>query len=324
MKRLFLTLLTCVFALVSQAQEWKDPWVDHIWTNGSEMLVSVPIANNQVLLVANSYYDAGYGYLLQTKKTGNYQYDMKSVQNTLSTSQLSNLDEVAKMILESGSTNSDDDGYWRRKDVGNYNLLIRYHANHTVSSVYEETGREMREVAVDAMMTMIAGSYTTTRGVEYRFSDDGSCIFNGKPATYYIVSDDGTDAPDYTIVIGSRIWQLVPTIEGMKIYLAERNDDGDLIRKNLYASLKASTRAPRWQFTSDRPVCYYAANSLPDHSVLRLMRNEIYARHGYTFSDPQLKDYFQSCSWYKPIGDNTKVRLSDMELLNVAILKALE
>ena len=33
---------------------------------------------------------------------------------------------------------------------------------------------------------------------------------------------------------------------------------------------------------------------------LRLARNEIYARHGYIFNDEELKEYFQSKSWYTP------------------------
>lgn len=32
---------------------------------------------------------------------------------------------------------------------------------------------------------------------------------------------------------------------------------------------------------------------------LTLMRNEIFARHGRAFNDPELRDYFQSRSWYK-------------------------
>ena len=31
-----------------------------------------------------------------------------------------------------------------------------------------------------------------------------------------------------------------------------------------------------------------------------IARNEIYARHGYIFNDPDLKAYFSKKSWYKP------------------------
>jgi hypothetical protein len=54
------------------------------------------------------------------------------------------------------------------------------------------------------------------------------------------------------------------------------------------------------------------------------MRNEIYARHGYVFNSADLKKYFGSQSWYKPINNNAAVKLSNIEALNVDILKSNE
>ncbi len=46
------------------------------------------------------------------------------------------------------------------------------------------------------------------------------------------------------------------------------------------------------------------ADEIPDYSEipknqLRLFRNLIYARNGYTFKSKDLQEYFSSCSWYK-------------------------
>lgn len=46
------------------------------------------------------------------------------------------------------------------------------------------------------------------------------------------------------------------------------------------------------------------ADEIPDYSEipknqLRLFRNIIYARNGYTFKSKDLQEYFSSCSWYK-------------------------
>jgi len=54
------------------------------------------------------------------------------------------------------------------------------------------------------------------------------------------------------------------------------------------------------------------------------MRNEIYARHGYVFSSADLKAHFAKMSWYKPLNDNSKVQLSQLEQLNVDLIKAWE
>ena len=42
---------------------------------------------------------------------------------------------------------------------------------------------------------------------------------------------------------------------------------------------------------------------------LMYARNEIYARHGYIFTDPDIKSYFERKSWYKP--KYTKEQFSD-------------
>lgn len=36
---------------------------------------------------------------------------------------------------------------------------------------------------------------------------------------------------------------------------------------------------------------------------LRLARNEVYARHGRSFEDDTLRQYFNACNWYDPILD---------------------
>ena len=56
------------------------------------------------------------------------------------------------------------------------------------------------------------------------------------------------------------------------------------------------------------------------------MRNEIYARHGYQFSTPEMKEYFSRCPWYSPRGNNNAVvaELSETEQLNIQQIKRAE
>ncbi len=57
---------------------------------------------------------------------------------------------------------------------------------------------------------------------------------------------------------------------------------------------------------------------------LRLMRNEILARHGYTFKSKDLRDYFSKKSWYKSGTDNAAVKLNIIEQTNVELIKSEE
>lgn len=59
--------------------------------------------------------------------------------------------------------------------------------------------------------------------------------------------------------------------------------------------------------------------------VLRYMRNEIYARNGYRFSDEQLFNYFsQSGNWYHPIENQSELNLSPIEKLNIQLIRSIE
>lgn len=58
-----------------------------------------------------------------------------------------------------------------------------------------------------------------------------------------------------------------------------------------------------------------------------LGRNEIYARHGFVFSDQDLTNYFLCQEWYlpsAPIGDLSKLQLNATEKKNIEHLDALE
>ncbi len=57
---------------------------------------------------------------------------------------------------------------------------------------------------------------------------------------------------------------------------------------------------------------------------LRLMRNEIYARHGYKFKTFFMSEFFNSWDWYKPTYDNVNGKLTELEKQNIKLIKAVE
>lgn len=57
---------------------------------------------------------------------------------------------------------------------------------------------------------------------------------------------------------------------------------------------------------------------------LRMMRNEILARHGWVFQSKDLKDYFSSQPWYQPLGNNNNVKISTIERTNVELIRSEE
>lgn len=57
---------------------------------------------------------------------------------------------------------------------------------------------------------------------------------------------------------------------------------------------------------------------------LRIMRNWIFARHGYIFKSADLKEYFGQQPWYTPRYKNVNSMLSDIEEYNIAFIKRYE
>lgn len=73
-----------------------------------------------------------------------------------------------------------------------------------------------------------------------------------------------------------------------------------------------------YHITSSRKLTEEDIKGKTKHE-LRIMRNEIYARHGYIFKDPILRDYFMQKSWYKPT--TISVTFKDIEQYNVRFIQ---
>jgi serine/threonine protein kinase, bacterial len=57
---------------------------------------------------------------------------------------------------------------------------------------------------------------------------------------------------------------------------------------------------------------------------LRVMRNEIFARHGYIFKTPEMISYFSLQRWYNPRYDDISSFLSELEVRNAKMIKSSE
>ena len=54
---------------------------------------------------------------------------------------------------------------------------------------------------------------------------------------------------------------------------------------------------------------------------LRLMRNWIFARHGYIFSTTEMRKYFEQQPWYQGRYSNVTSMLTDIEKYNINFIK---
>ena len=57
---------------------------------------------------------------------------------------------------------------------------------------------------------------------------------------------------------------------------------------------------------------------------LEVMRNAIYARHGYSFQNRQMRVIFDDIDWYIPVSVDVTAELTELEKANIELLKRYE
>ena len=80
---------------------------------------------------------------------------------------------------------------------------------------------------------------------------------------------------------------------------------------------------PDYDWLSYRLATYADISDL-NSEELRIMRNYIFARHGYIFKSPDLTEYFSQYPWYDPRYTNVTADLNETELKNIDFIKRYE
>ena len=102
------------------------------------------------------------------------------------------------------------------------------------------------------------------------------------------------------------------------------NSNGKQGKKSTSSSVTTSQSSERYGFTATRLVTVSELSSYSNEE-LRIMRNEIFARHGYIFKKGgEMENYFKKQSWYTPRFSNVDKYLSDIEKNNISTIKTVE
>jgi hypothetical protein len=145
----------------------------------------------------------------------------------------------------------------------------------------------------------------------------------------YVLSGEDYEAEALRAKVGWRV-QYVRK-DGM-YFLAVRNPNGTAVWKMTLTPDNLENSLAQERHAEEKPVSDMLSNWLMNTTYLgrfskpqlRLMRNEILARHGYVFQAKDLQEYFSRQSWYKPCTDNAAIALSVIEQLNIELIKSEE
>ena len=142
------------------------------------------------------------------------------------------------------------------------------------------------------------------------------------------------DAPDAILPVRGQLGWTVDYIrqEGMN-FLAVRKPNGDVCHTLVLTPDNLENCLAQEKFTEEEVAIsdvitgmllnttYLSRFSKP---LLRQMRNEILARHGWKFQSQDLKDLFETQPWYHPVANNNSIKLNIIEQTNIQLIKSEE
>ena len=206
-------------------------------------------------------------------------------------------------------------------------VLCLLDGNDRLVGVMSKTRMPARVVSALNMNTRLKGSYKVDSTGDSIVIDDGVGLFNGKKVYFKMDSFNDMVTGVLKIDTGSPLegsWEFVPTLSGFKVYPGSFDQNATFRRTGEpFILVDSDPGSGRFEFAS-KILLDNACLKSYNKSTLRLMRNEILARHGYVFEDEDLKEYFSKQPWYKPVQSNEGIELSFIEKLNVGLIENAE
>ena len=152
----------------------------------------------------------------------------------------------------------------------------------------------------------------------------------GKNGEYKIIPS--RQAEDCPIRFAEFGWRVQYVRKDGMYFLAVRKPNGDAMwtmlltpdNENLCDAQQANLINTNWEDVINNTLLNTPYLMNIPREQLRLMRNEILARHGYTFQTEDLRDYFSKKWWYKPGTSNAAIKLNIIEQTNMELIKSEE
>jgi hypothetical protein len=175
-------------------------------------------------------------------------------------------------------------------------------------------GHNKINVAIADVRDGEALGYTVCAG-NYR-PLNGTVINSGDSLFTFDMNEPGTDKYDghFRFTINTRQQAMEGKWSPFKNGAASSKDY--VLKKTEYVY---STDFGEFPETSSRLLTEEdVANRLKEE--LEVMRNEIYARHGYSFDNKKMRQRFDTTEWYVPMGIDIRANLTDIEVQNIDLL----
>ena len=307
----------------SAPKSQKTDLTQHTWSNGFESYDAKRGADGMLLFKGGTLHEGGYSFAL--KPEGGEFYRLQPYPG----------DDSPSITI------GEKDNIVRVRSYGYGVYLVVYNAQDLPVNVLAPIDDLRKTIEQQLADYYLAGEYRTRDGRTITFYP-GSAI-NPNERKVKGLTKDG-EAVRYTFGEEYDTPTNIVILPDGTAYRVEKTDKGLTIRKTTEGPYEWSddsqvvvSNARRTGFVSavswvpgDFPCAVLeplttGTLSQFTQGELRLMRNEIYARRGLRFSENgELQRHFESKSWYHPEADDVSDRLTELDALNISMIRRAE
>jgi len=332
MPRLFLLLLTALTLTAATAQNSLQRLFDGTsWTDG-DIFYRAELTGNFVNMFGGSLHEGGYAFGLQCT-------DAKTLTFSLQEGFWNPTDRTEGSISFPCQKGAVVEA--RTFDADTYLLVNNKQGEAIYSFRLMKPGETGRELIARDLVRAIEGKYTVRyskldecpNGTACSITADRIDLGNYTKGSFEVMEMFECPTDIFRLPNGQFI-KIRPAGNpddlrfGLSIYLQSYDAESELYGDDRLILVldRVSGNQPHWPETSTQVLLPGQITAYP-RPELRVMRNEIFARHGYRFNDRGLVSYFESEPWYQPgadIATSNKIQLSAIETINVSLIRAAE
>lgn len=278
------------------------------WTNGYEFYKVNKQENNKILFLGGNLHEGG------------------------NTFELKQINENSFQFVETNSAIGEKGDYLKLKKINDSKCLLIYNQKNNIKGTLIELNEPLEKIVINNKVNYeLAGKYKDKSGKIYTFYPN-NLMASGLSNKQNYKFESEYDFPIEVITFGkNKSFYYDRSINKLTLYQAKKNEYGEWEKSDKMFELTKfkSLNHTNKNLNGDYPFCsseILTSDILNnfEKAELKIMRNEIFARYGYKFKTNKMKKYFESKNWYKGEYDNVNNKLTDLEKINIELIKFFE
>ncbi len=303
-----------IIILISFSAFGQNENIVSTWTNGYEFFSAKKYNDNLIVLSGGNLHEGGYMFTVKVLSDNTYIIIGNSPDDDYEPS-VGKKGDIVKV-----------------KTVDKQKVLIIYDSEGNLQEVLSELNGSLEKLVIRNKINYeLAGKYTDEKGKKYIFYPNKSKAEGFSSLQDYKFEYE-YDFPIDVLTFKNESFYYANTENNLIIYKVQKDEYGDWEKAEQLMKLTKiewinSTNKPelkgKYPFVSSEIMIKGILENF-DTKELRIMRNEIFARHGYIFKTSEMKVYFESQDWYSGLYEDLNDKLTDLEKLNIQLIKIRE